>query len=104
LANARADSSLLRPSPPGSTASARSLAREVSTEANAIRAQSRLGVPRLGNARSSCRGWVVVTGIGKSGHIARKLAATLASTGTPILRPCRQASHGDLGMTPPRTS
>jgi arabinose-5-phosphate isomerase len=47
----------------------------------------------------SCRGRVVVSGIGKSGHIARKLAATLASTGTPafFVHPA-EASHGDLGM------
>ncbi len=45
------------------------------------------------------RGRVVVTGMGKSGHIARKIAATLASTGTPALfvHPA-EASHGDLGM------
>ena len=44
-------------------------------------------------------GRVIVTGIGKSGHIARKIAATLASTGTPALfvHPA-EASHGDLGM------
>ncbi|GAB4188247.1 MAG: KpsF/GutQ family sugar-phosphate isomerase [Wenzhouxiangellaceae bacterium] len=47
----------------------------------------------------NCSGRVVVTGIGKSGHIARKLAATLASTGTPAfyLHPA-EAHHGDLGM------
>ncbi|HUN26131.1 MAG TPA: KpsF/GutQ family sugar-phosphate isomerase [Steroidobacteraceae bacterium] len=46
-----------------------------------------------------CQGRVVVTGIGKSGHVARKIAATLASTGTPafFLHPA-EASHGDLGM------
>lgn len=46
-----------------------------------------------------CQGRVVVTGMGKSGHIARKVAATLASTGTPsfFLHPA-EASHGDLGM------
>ncbi len=45
------------------------------------------------------RGRVVVTGMGKSGHIARKIAATFASTGTPALfvHPA-EASHGDLGM------
>ena len=45
-----------------------------------------------------CQGRVVVTGMGKSGHIARKIAATLASTGTPafFLHPA-EASHGDLG-------
>jgi arabinose-5-phosphate isomerase len=47
----------------------------------------------------SCHGRAVVTGIGKSGHIARKIAATLASTGTPsfFLHPA-EAGHGDLGM------
>jgi arabinose-5-phosphate isomerase len=47
----------------------------------------------------NCRGRVVVTGIGKSGHIARKIAATLASTGSPafFVHP-GEASHGDLGM------
>ena len=47
----------------------------------------------------SCRGRVVVSGMGKSGHIARKIAATLASTGTPALfvHP-GEAAHGDLGM------
>ncbi|MGR8929737.1 MAG: KpsF/GutQ family sugar-phosphate isomerase [Gammaproteobacteria bacterium] len=46
-----------------------------------------------------CKGRVVVTGIGKSGHIAGKIAATLASTGTPafFVHP-GEASHGDLGM------
>ncbi len=47
----------------------------------------------------TCRGRVVVTGMGKSGHIATKIAATLASTGTPALfvHPA-EASHGDMGM------
>jgi len=46
-----------------------------------------------------CRGRVVVTGMGKSGHIGNKIAATLASTGTPsfFMHPA-EASHGDLGM------
>jgi arabinose-5-phosphate isomerase len=46
-----------------------------------------------------CRGRVVVTGMGKSGHIGHKIAATLASTGTPafFVHP-GEASHGDLGM------
>ena len=49
-----------------------------------------------------CRGRVVVSGIGKSGHIARKIAATLASTGTPAMfvHPA-EAAHGDLGMITP---
>ena len=47
----------------------------------------------------SIKGRVIVTGIGKSGHIAHKIAATLASTGTPaqFVHPA-EASHGDLGM------
>lgn len=47
----------------------------------------------------ACRGRVVVTGMGKSGHIGRKVAATLASTGTPafFVHPA-EAGHGDLGM------
>lgn len=46
-----------------------------------------------------CEGRVVVTGIGKSGHIARKIAATLASTGTPaFFMHAAEAIHGDLGM------
>ncbi len=47
----------------------------------------------------TCTGRVVVSGIGKSGHIARKIAATLASTGTPAMfvHPA-EAAHGDLGM------
>ena len=63
-------------------------------------------VPRLGEefARAcqtllQCRGRVIVSGIGKSGHVARKIAATFASTGTPafFVHPA-EASHGDLGM------
>ncbi len=69
------------------------------------RAVSRLG-SRLGPAfTDACQlcletaGRVVVTGMGKSGHIARKISATLASTGTPsfYMHPA-EASHGDLGM------
>ncbi|MBW7903580.1 MAG: KpsF/GutQ family sugar-phosphate isomerase [Rhodocyclaceae bacterium] len=47
----------------------------------------------------NCRGRVIVSGMGKSGHIARKIAATFASTGTPayFVHPA-EASHGDLGM------
>lgn len=62
--------------------------------------------PRLGDAFVSavgtvlaCRGRVAVMGMGKSGHVGRKIAATLASTGTPALfvHPA-EAAHGDLGM------
>ncbi|GEP06206.1 KpsF/GutQ family sugar-phosphate isomerase [Methylobacterium oxalidis] len=55
-------------------------------------------VERIGRARGRC----ILTGMGKSGHIGRKIAATLASTGTPALyvHPA-EASHGDLGMVQP---
>ena len=47
----------------------------------------------------SCKGRVIVSGIGKSGHIGRKISATLASTGTPShFVHAAEASHGDLGM------
>jgi arabinose-5-phosphate isomerase len=74
----------------------------LSIEIDGLRAQ----VPRLGAdfARAcriclNCRGRVVVTGMGKSGHIGGKIAATLASTGTPsfFVHP-GEASHGDVGM------
>ena len=50
----------------------------------------------------ACTGRVVVMGMGKSGHVGRKIAATLASTGTPAMfvHPA-EASHGDLGMVTP---
>ena len=50
----------------------------------------------------ACRGRVVVSGIGKSGHVGNKIASTLASTGTPafFLHPA-EACHGDLGMIQP---
>ena len=53
-------------------------------------------------AMFAARGKVVCTGIGKSGHVARKIAATLASTGSPavFVHPA-EASHGDLGMIEP---
>jgi arabinose-5-phosphate isomerase len=71
-------------------------------EIEGLRAQ----LPRLGAefARAcrvclECRGRIVVTGMGKSGHIGGKIAATLASTGTPafFMHP-GEASHGDIGM------
>ena len=76
--------------------------RALGIEARAVEALT----PRLGPEFASacricleCRGRVVVTGMGKSGHIAGKIAATLASTGTPafFLHPA-EAGHGDLGM------
>ncbi|MGZ8318746.1 MAG: KpsF/GutQ family sugar-phosphate isomerase [Telluria sp.] len=81
------------------------LAREtLEIEADAIRAVlARLETDdSVGHAvglLKACDGRVVVSGIGKSGHIARKIAATLASTGTPAMfvHPA-EAAHGDLGM------
>ena len=57
---------------------------------------------RAARAMLQCRGRVVVMGMGKSGHVGRKIAATLASTGTPahFVHPA-EASHGDLGMVTP---
>lgn len=54
---------------------------------------------RAAEAILACRGRVIVMGMGKSGHIGRKMAATLASTGTPafFVHPA-EAAHGDLGM------
>ncbi|MFL6631012.1 MAG: SIS domain-containing protein [Massilia sp.] len=81
------------------------LAREaLDVEGEAIRKLSaRLGrddsVARAVALMMACKGRVVVSGMGKSGHIGRKIAATLASTGTPslFLHP-GEAAHGDLGM------
>jgi arabinose-5-phosphate isomerase len=79
------------------------LARRVlDTEARAITSLAgRLSDPFVAaiELMLGCRGRVVVSGIGKSGHVARKLAATLASTGTPafFVHPA-EAGHGDLGM------
>jgi len=87
-------------------ARALALARQVmATEASAITALAeRLGTPFIAAVELilNCRGRVVVSGIGKSGHVGRKLAATLASTGTPafFVHPA-EASHGDLGMITP---
>ena len=79
------------------------LARDVlDIEADAVRAlrdQLDGGFAQAVALLLGCRGRVVVSGIGKSGHIARKIAAALASTGTPafFVHPA-EASHGDLGM------
>ncbi len=74
----------------------------VVVEAQALQAmQARMGPEFAAACRAllACRGRVVCTGMGKSGHIATKIAATLASTGTPafFMHP-GEASHGDLGM------
>ena len=63
--------------------------------------QNGLGAPFIAAVERilAAKGRVIVTGMGKSGHVARKIAATLASTGTPafFVHP-GEASHGDLGM------
>ncbi len=75
----------------------------IETEAEAIRnLKAEIKTPAFVEAchlMLACKGRVVVTGMGKSGHIAGKIAATLASTGTPafFVHP-GEASHGDLGM------
>ena len=79
------------------------LARETfDIEAQALlglKARQGEGFTRAVQAMLECTGRVVVMGMGKSGHVGRKIAATLASTGTPALfvHPA-EASHGDLGM------
>jgi len=86
-----------------STQHALTLAREVlRIEAEAVQALAgRLdaGFAQAVELLLDCKGRVVVSGIGKSGHIGRKIAATLASTGTPALfLHAAEAAHGDLGM------
>jgi len=76
--------------------------RVLSVEIQALQAvQARIGAEFAQACRLllACKGRVICTGMGKSGHIATKIAATLASTGTPafFVHP-GEASHGDLGM------
>lgn len=76
--------------------------RTIQTEIKALQdLAARLGQPfhQATKILLQCKGRVVVTGIGKSGHIARKIAATFASTGTPsFFMHAAEALHGDLGM------
>ncbi len=79
--------------------------RVLAIEADAVRALIERLDERFLAALSlilECRGRVIVSGIGKSGHVARKIASTLSSTGTPayFVHPA-EASHGDLGMVQP---
>jgi arabinose-5-phosphate isomerase len=89
-------------SPDAALASAR---RTLRIEAQALHdLQDRLddNFARAVDMLLNCRGRVVVSGIGKTGHIARKIAATLASTGTPaFFVHAAEAVHGDLGMITP---
>jgi arabinose-5-phosphate isomerase len=94
------------PSAPFQVEKALALARQTfDIESAAVALLARRVGPEFAEAVSvmlACRGRVVVMGMGKSGHIGRKIAATLASTGTPSLfvHPA-EASHGDLGMVQP---
>jgi arabinose-5-phosphate isomerase len=76
--------------------------RVLQIEADAVRGQiARIGgeFERAAELIESCRGRLCVTGIGKSGLIGQKIAATFASTGTPAyFLHAAEASHGDLGM------
>jgi arabinose-5-phosphate isomerase len=80
--------------------------RTLDTESGGLAALSAamadgLGAPFVAAVETirDARGRVIVTGMGKSGHVARKIAATLASTGTPaFFVHAADASHGDLGM------
>lgn len=67
-----------------------------------LKARQGEGFAQACRAMLECAGRVVVMGMGKSGHVGRKIAATLASTGTPAMfvHP-GEASHGDLGMVTP---
>jgi arabinose-5-phosphate isomerase len=88
------------PTEPGSLIASGRRVIEIETQALAA-LQARIGPEFADACRAllACRGRVVCTGMGKSGHIATKIAATLSSTGTAafFLHP-GEASHGDLGM------
>ena len=77
----------------------------IETEASALlKMSSDLPKDFLGTIEAilNTKGRVVVSGVGKSGHVGRKIAATLASTGTPAsFVHATEASHGDLGMVTP---
>jgi arabinose-5-phosphate isomerase len=76
--------------------------RVLSAEADALRAQAGMldaAFARAVDLLFAAKGRIICTGMGKSGHVARKIAATFASTGSPafFVHPA-EASHGDLGM------
>ncbi len=91
---------------PEASAHIASALRTLDTEAEGVAALAAamsdgLGAPFVAAVETirAARGRVIVTGMGKSGHVARKIAATLASTGTPaFFVHAADASHGDLGM------
>jgi arabinose-5-phosphate isomerase len=87
------------PTDPGIAAARQVLALEADALTRLIATVESPDFARTLDLVVACEGRVIVTGMGKSGHIARKIAATLASTGTPafFIHPS-EASHGDLGM------
>ena len=101
----------LRVTPPPPSRDLRQRFRElgravIQTEARAVAALAQRvdeGFVRACELLLACRGRIVVLGMGKSGHIGSKVAATLASTGSPafFVHP-GEASHGDLGMITPQ--
>ena len=102
-------STLKRPARLANGEQAKSLARDIAVAQRVIRAEIE-GLEQLGQTLdasfgraldlcAAARGRLIVTGMGKNSHVGRKIAATLASTGTPaqFVHPA-EASHGDLGM------
>lgn len=84
----------------------KSIRRTLELEAQALAATRRAAGPAYAKAvalMAACKGKVIVTGVGKSGHVALKIAATLSSTGTPALHlhPA-EALHGDVGLVEKR--
>ncbi len=108
MANAKSDQAAAQLSDTPSLALGSAL-KTLSTERNGLKALTEAMSGPLGQSFreahdliAGASGRVVVTGMGKSGHIGNKIAATLASTGTPafFVHPA-EASHGDLGMVTP---
>lgn len=106
LGVAQSQNTSIADTPPRDDKLRESVRRTLAIEAKGLAALSASIEGELGDAVEratqlieGARGRVIVTGMGKSGHIGRKLAATLASTGTPALfLHAAEASHGDLGM------
>ena len=98
---------MTRPAPlPQPTPAHAIAARVLTTEAQALADMARALPPDFDAACAAilaCQGRVILSGMGKSGHVGRKIAATFASTGTPafFVHPA-EASHGDLGMITPQ--
>ncbi len=106
MTRAKLSSSDARKPKPAANSHIASALRTLDTEAEGVAALAAamsdgLGAPFVSAVDTirAARGRVIVTGMGKSGHVARKIAATLASTGTPaFFVHAADASHGDLGM------